>query len=524
MLPVASDPGTGFTLADLTGLLLVGSLTLILCAMAVRLSTRTGLPSLLLYLGVGMLIDVAGIEFRSDQLTLVLGYTALVLILIEGGLTTSWRSIRSAIAPAGMLATVGVVVSVGVVAVAGRYVLGWSWTTALLVAAIVSSTDAAAVFSVLRAVPLPRRLSGMLEAESGFNDAPVVILVTALAARAADPSEAIGPLALIGLAVAELAVGAVIGVAIGWGGAKLMRRAAAGSSGLFSIGIVAVAVLAYAVAASVHASGFLATYLAALVLGNLALPHRTAIDAFATALGWLAQIGLFVLLGMLVSPSGFADQIVPALVVGTVLLLLARPLSVLASVSWFGFSLREQAFLSWAGLRGAVPVVLATVPVIERAPDVEWIFELVFVLVVIFTLVQAPTLPALARRLGVIEEHRARSLSVETMPVEELGASMMHVAVGKRSHLHGVAIFELRLPKGSHITLIVRDGTTLVPGPRTRLMHGDQLLLVTTDVHRERTEEMLRAVSRGGRLAEWSAGPAARRRAGERHTPPAGSP
>ena len=175
----------GFTLADLSSLLLIGSLTVILCAMAVRLSTKTGLPSLLLYLGVGMLVDAAGIEFRSDQLTLVLGYAALVLILIEGGLTTSWGGIRRSVAPAALLSTVGVVVSVAVVALAGRFLLGWSWSTALLVAAIVSSTDAAAVFSVLRAVPLPRRLTGMLEAESGFNDAPVVILVTALAGSTA---------------------------------------------------------------------------------------------------------------------------------------------------------------------------------------------------------------------------------------------------------------------------------------------------------------------------------------------------
>lgn len=506
MLLLTGDPEAGFTLSHLTTLLLVGSLALILCAFAVRLSTRTGLPSLLLYLGVGLLIDEVAGDFHNNQLTLVLGYAALVLILIEGGLSTQWSSIGRAIAPASLLATLGVAVSVAVVAVAGRLLLGWSWTTALLVAAIVSSTDAAAVFSVLRAVPLPRRLTGMLEAESGFNDAPVVILVTALAARAADPDSATGPLALVGLAAAELAVGAAVGLSIGYLGGRLMRRAAADSSGLFSIGIVAVAVLAYAVGASLHASGFIATYLAALVLGNMALPHETAVEGFGSALGWLAQIGLFVLLGMRASPAGFAEQLIPALVIGSVLLLIARPLSVLASTSWFGFSLREQAFLSWAGLRGAVPIVLATVPMIAQAPDVDWIFELVFVLVVIFTLVQAPPMPWLARRLGVMEEHRARSLHVETTPVEELGASMMHVDVGRKSQLHGVAIFELRLPPGSHITLIVRDGETFVPTPRTRLAHGDQLLLVTTDQHRQRTEDMLRAVSRGGRLAEWNDG------------------
>ncbi|HRC41825.1 potassium/proton antiporter [Nostocoides sp.] len=508
MLPIASNTAAGFTLGDLTTVLLIGSATLIFCALAVRLSARTGLPSLLIYLGVGLAMgeNGLGIDFEDQQLTLVLGYAALVLILIEGGLTTQWSSIRRSIAPAGLLATVGVMVSIIVVAAAGRYLLDWSWTTALLVAAIVSSTDAAAVFSVLRSVPLPRRLTGMLEAESGFNDAPVVLLVAALAERAAAPESAQPPLAIAGLAILELAVGAFVGVVVGYVGGQLVRRGATASSGLFAIGIVAVAVLAYAAAASVHASGFLATYVAALVLGNIGLPHHVAVHGFAAALGWLAQIGLFVLLGLLASPAGFSDQIVPAIVVGLVLLLVARPLSVAASVSWFGFSLRQQAFLSWAGLRGAVPVVLATVPVIARAPNVEWIFDLVFVLVVIFTVVQAPTLPWVARRLGVVEQHRARELTLESTPIEELGASLLHVEVGAKSHLHGVAVFELRLPQGSDVTLILRGGESMVPTPRTRLLHGDQLLIVTTDAQREQTERRLRAISSAGRLAEWNGG------------------
>ncbi len=506
MLPLAGDAQTGFTLGELTTALLVGSLTLIVCVVAIRLSNRTGLPSLLIYLGIGLLIgeNGLGIRFEDEQLTLVLGYAALVLILIEGGLTTRWEGIKDSIAPAGLLATLGVGVSVVVVAVAAHFILGWSWNSAFLVAAIVSSTDAAAVFSVLRSVPLPRRLTGMLEAESGFNDAPVVLLVSALALAAANPGEAHSPLAILGLAAAELAGGAMIGPLVGYAGGQLMRRSAAGSSGLFSIGVIAVAVLAYAAAASLHASGFLATYLAALVLGNLGLPHQPAVHAFATAMGWLAQIGLFVLLGLLASPAGFAEQLVPALVVGLVLLLLARPLSVAASVSWFGFSLRQQAFLSWAGLRGAVPVVLATVPVIERAPNVDWIFDLVFVLVVIFTLLQAPTLPWVARRLGVTEAHRTRQLTVESTPVEELNASLLTVDVGPTSMLHGVAVFELRLPVGADVTLILRDGHNIVPTPRTKIHHGDQLLVVTTDAQRSRVEELMRAISEGGRLAEWT--------------------
>ena len=505
MLPLAAD-AAGFTLNSLSQALLVGSITLIVCIVAIRFSVRTGLPSLLIYLGVGLAIGESGlgIDYSDAQLTQVLGYAALILILAEGGLTTRWSSIRRALAPAALLATLGVAVSVAIVAAAGHYVLGWSWTTALLIGAIVSSTDAAAVFSVLRSVPLPARLTGMLEAEAGFNDAPVVILVTALATSAAHPGQGHSPTELVGLAGMELLGGALIGLAIGAGGGWLMRRNAAGSSGLFSIGIIALTVLAYAAGATLHLSGFIATYLCALVLGNLDLPHRVPVHAFATALGSLAQIALFVLLGLLASPGGFATQLLPALLVGVVLTFVARPASVAASVAWFGFSWREQAFLSWAGLRGAVPVVLATVPVTARAPDVNWIFDLVFVLVVVFTLVQAPSLPWVARRLGVTQQHLAQEMTVESTPISEVKGSLLHVVVGEESQLHGVAIFELRLPEGADVALIVRDGHTRVPTPRTRIQRGDHLMLVTTDAQRRRAERLIQAVSEHGRLAGWA--------------------
>ena len=494
-----------FTLTDLTPALLVGSVVLLVSVAAVRLSVKSGLPSLLIYLGIGLAIGESGfgIQFDSAELTQVLGYAALVLILAEGGLSTKWEGIRRSVAPAAVLSTLGVLVSVVVVATAARYLLHVEWTTALLVGAILSSTDAAAVFSVLRRVPLPRRITGMLEAESGFNDAPVVILVTALATRSADPGHAEPWFHLVLMGVFELGVGAAIGLAVGWLGGQFMRRAAGGSSGLFSIGVVALTVLAYAVAASVHTSGFIAVYLAALLLGNMRLPHRPAVLGFATALGWLAQIGLFVLLGLLASPSGMGDQIVPAIVIGLVLLLVARPLSVLASVSPFRLGLRDQAFLSWAGLRGAVPVVLATVPATVGAPNVAAIFDLVFVLVVIFTLVQAPTLPWVAQRLGIAEDLQSLDLAVESTPLEEMGAEMLQVTVGPASRLHGVEVFELRLPQGANVTLVVRGGRGFVPAGNTVIRRGDQLLIVTTAESRRGAEDRVRSVSQHGRLAGW---------------------
>jgi cell volume regulation protein A len=284
-----------------------------------------------------------------------------------------------------------------------------------------------------------------------------------------------------------------------------MRRAAGGSSGLFSIGVVALTVLAYAAAASVHASGFIACYLAALVLGNLRLPHGPAVKGLSTAMGWLAQIGLFVLLGLLASPSRMAGQILPAIVIGLVLLLVARPLSVLVSVGPFRFGWRDQVFLSWAGLRGAVPVVLATVPLTIGAHRVDWIFELVFVLVVIFTLIQGPTLPWLARRLRIAEDYQSLDLAVEATPLEEMGAEMLQVTVGEESRLHGVEVFELRLPEGANVTLVVRGGRGFVPVANTAIRSGDQLLIVATAESRSRAEKRVRAVSRLGRLAGWKA-------------------
>jgi len=481
---------------------------LLVAVAAVRLSVRSGLPSLLLYLGIGVVIGEAGagIRFDSAQLTQVLGYSALVLILAEGGLTTSWDDIRGSVAPAALLSTLGVVVSVVVVALAAHLVLDVSWTVALLVGAVLASTDAAAVFSVIRRVPLPNRLTGLLEAEAGFNDAPVVILVVALAAQASPGSGGHASWwQLLLMAVAELAGGAAVGLLIGYAGGHLMRRIGSSSSGLFSIGVMALTVLAYAVGARLHASGFLATYLSALVLGNMRLPHRAAVRGFAQALGWLAQIGLFVLLGLLVTPARLATQIVPAVVIGLALLLVARPLSVIVSLTPFKVPWRDQAFLSWAGLRGGVPIVLATVPLTTGTPGARRLFDLVFVLVVIFTLVQAPALPWVARRLAVTDTDRPLDLEVESTPLDELRADVLQMTVGVTSMLHGVEVFELRLPPGANVTLIVRGDEGFVPSPQTTLRHGDQLLIVATAQTRLAAERRVRQVSKEGRLAGWNA-------------------
>ena len=484
--------------------LLVASAVLLVAVAAVRLSTRVGVPSLLVYLALGVLIGEAGlgIQFSDAALTRTLGFCALVVIIAEGGLTTRWSVLRPVLGMASTLATLGVFVSVAVLGAAIHLLLRQPWPLALLYGAVLSSTDAAAVFSTLRRLRLRPRLSAVLEAESGINDAPAVILVLALSAAVGQVAAPPWWLQILVIAY-ELVGGAVIGLAVGALGAFALRRFALPAAGLYPLAAIGLTVLAYAVGGAAHASGFLAVYGAGLVLGNARLPHRQAMLGFADGLAWLAQIGLFVLLGLLVSPAHLPRVVLPAILIGAVLVLLARPVSVLASVTWFGLSWREQAFLSWAGLRGAVPIVLATVPLSLGVTGADTLFDVVFVLVVIFTLAQTSTIPPAARRLRVIAASEATELRVETAPLDAMGADLLQVEVPAGSQLAGVHVDELRLPAGAVVTLVVRRGAGFVPGPRTRLRVGDNLLVVATVGCRDAAERRLRAVSRRGRLARW---------------------
>ncbi|MDX2758806.1 potassium/proton antiporter [Streptomyces europaeiscabiei] len=491
------------TVHDLNQLLLVCSLVLLVAVAAVRISSRSGLPSLLVYLGIGIAMGQDGIgdiHFDNAELTQVIGYAALVVILAEGGLGTKWKEIKPALPAASSLALVGVAVSVGVTAAGAHYLIGLEWRQSLIIGAVVSSTDAAAVFSVLRKIPLPARVTGTLEAESGFNDAPVVILVASLSMA--------GPVehwyALIGEIGLELAIGAAIGLAVGWLGSWALRHVALPASGLYPIAVMAIAVAAYAAGALAHGSGFLAVYLASMVLGNAKLPHWPATRGFAEGVGWIAQIGMFVLLGLLVTPHDLADDIWPALVIGLVLTMVARPLSVVVALTPFRVPWREQTLLSWAGLRGAVPIILATIPMVSGVEGSRRIFNIVFVLVVVYTLVQGPTLPWLARKLrlgGSGDE--AADLGIESAPLERLRGHLLSVAIPEKSRMHGVEVNELRLPPGAAVTLVVRDGTSFVPLPTTVLRRGDELLVVATDPVRDQAERRLRAVGQGGKLADW---------------------
>ncbi|UOY02897.1 potassium/proton antiporter [Blastococcus sp. PRF04-17] len=484
--------------------LAIGAAVVLVAAVALRLADRLGLPSLLLYLALGLALGESGlgIDFEDAELTQTLGVAALVIILAEGGLTTRWADVRRAIGPGLALATVGVVVSVAVTAAITVLVLDVSWGFALLLAAVIGSTDAAAVFATLRRLPLPRRLAAAIEAESGLNDAPAILLVTTLAAYLTDVDDAAWWSVVLQV-VAQLLGGAVVGIAVGFAGAELLRRVALPLAGFYPLAMLALCVLAFSTATLVTASGIVAVYLCGLVLGNAALPHRSASIGFAEGMASLAQIGLFVLLGLLASPSRLLDALGPALVVGGALLLVARPLSVVSCLVWFRWPWAQQAFVSWAGLRGAVPIVLATFPLTADVPGAGRIFDTVFVLVVVFTLVQGWSLPWVARKLRIAAPVVPRDVEVESAPLEELDAELMQLTVPPGSRLHGVYLPELRLPEDAAVVLIVREGRSFVPDRSTRLMRGDQALLVSARRSRPEAERRLRAVSRAGRLASW---------------------
>lgn len=488
--------------AELNLAVLAATTVLLLGVAAVRVSTGAGFPSLLLYLALGLVIGEAGLglSFEDAALAQTLSTIALAVILAEGGLTTRLPVIRPVASLAGVLATVGVAVSVTITSTLAWLLLDVDARTAVLLGAVVSSTDAAAVFAVMRTVPLPARTRATLEAESGFNDPPVIILVMLVVS---DAWHSLNPaLAMLGF-LQQMLVGAAVGAAVAYAGRWVLSHLALPATGLYPLATLAFAMLGFGAAGIGGGSPFVAVYVAGLLLGNAGLPHHNATLGFAEGLAWLSQIGLFVLLGLLASPSRLDEALLPALVVGVALTFVARPLAVLLCATPFRLPWREQVFVSWAGLRGAVPIVLATFPITAGLPGAHRVFDVTFLLVVVFTLVQGPTLPWLSRRLGVTQGGHTRELEIEHAPFEEIGATMLTCDIPQESRLNGVEVAELRLPGDAVVALVLRNGTLFVPRGDTVLRRGDHLLLAVTDTHRAAVEKRLRAVSRAGRLATW---------------------
>ncbi|MDN5804772.1 MAG: potassium/proton antiporter, partial [Microlunatus sp.] len=399
---------------------------------------------------------------------------------------------------------VGIGISVALMATFSHFVLGLDWWLAILLGAATSPTDAAAVFSVLRNVPLPHKLRGVVEAESGLNDAPTVLLVALASSAALSGHSDLGPVTAGGLVILELAAGIGLGILLGWLGAQILARIALPASGLYPLATVVWIVYTYGATSSLHASGFAAVYVCALVLGNANLPHRGATRSFVEGTGWIAQIGLFVMLGLLAEPERLNQQtVVVALLAGLFLTFVARPASVFLAATACRLPFLEQIFLSWAGLRGAVPIIMATVPLSMGVPGAEYLFDVVLVFVIVFTCLQAPTLPFVARKLGLVDPERARDVEVEVAPLDKISADLLQVWIPESSRIAGVEIGELRLPRHTVVSLVIRGQTPFTPTARERLRVGDELLIVTPTSERDRTEHRLAMLSRQGRLARW---------------------
>jgi cell volume regulation protein A len=478
-------------------ILIAGAILLVAVAASVA-TRRARFPLLITFLGLGMLLGsegIGGIYFDDAGLARSIGIVGLIAILFEGGLTTERRDFKSVAAPAFLLSTVGVLVTMLITGLAAHALFDLSWTNSFLLGAVVGSTDAAAVFATLRFTRLRRRLASVLAAESGVNDPTAVALTLGFIAWI--QSSAYGVDDIVVLLIRQLGLGLVIGVALGAIASRLLPRMPTELAPFAPVASVAAAGLAYGVAAAAHASGFLSVYVVALWIGNTPMPLRRTIVAFHEGIAFLAQVVLFIVLGLLVFPSHLAPVAWSAVALTAVLVFVARPLAVMLCLVPLRFPAREQLFLSWAGLRGAVPIVLATFALSARVPGSATIFNAVFFVTLISTLAQGLTLEPFARRLGLSTEARPfYSPPVEISAIRALGSDLLEVEVGSDDAIVGTTVSALELPPEAIVMLIVRGESGIPPRGGTAIAAGDRLYVLV------RGEARAAAEAAVGRWAE----------------------
>lgn len=450
---------------------------LVLSVLFSRPSEKIGIPVVLVFLLIGLLVGAQfGHDFIDFELAFRIGTMGLVLILFDGGLNTPYRQVREHLLPASLLATLAVVGTAALVALVA-WSLGLDWMMALLLGAIVSSTDAAAVFSALRGsgVQLSRRVGATLELESGLNDPMAVILTLTLTSQLVGGT----PFSLpdfLGHVAMQLVIGLGAGLAIGWLGSQLLARIRVPAAGLYPALTLAMALLAFGVPTLFMGSGFLAVYVAALMLGNQRLPYRSGILRVHDALAWLAQISMFLVLGLLAVPQILVSFGWRGLVVALALALLARPLMVAACLLPFRYSARETAFISWVGLRGAVPILLATYPVLAGVDEAMTLFHLVFFVVVVNAVIPGATVRWAVSLFGVERGGVERPAPVlEINAIDSLPVQIISFNLHPAALVTGQPARMLPLPAGADILLVVREREALPVMPDTVLQAGDHV-------------------------------------------------
>ena len=466
--------------------LVIGAILILLSIGIAKLSDNLGVPVLVLFLGLGMLAGSegpGGIFFADAALAQSVGTVCLMFILFAGGLDTHWSETKKVFWPAARLSTLGVLVTAVAIGLFAHVVLGLQLLTGLMLGAIISSTDAAAVFSVLRSrsVSLRGNLKPLLELESGSNDPMAVFLTVGLISVMSTPGKSL--VDLIPLFIIQMGLGALAGFGFG----RLMtlgfNRVKIPYEGMYPVYAVACASLIYGATAAAGGSGFLAVYIAGIIAGNSSFIHKRSLVRFMDGLAWLSQIGMFLTMGLLVFPSHILPTFGLGIAVSVFLIVAARPLSVFLSLAWTRYGWRERVFLSWVGLRGAVPIILATYPLLAGFQSAGEIFNVVFFIVLTSALLQGWSIPFVARLLRVdAPPPRERVVPLELTEPEGMNAEIMDFVVPAKSAVIGKPLVELGLPRDSLVVLIGRRDQFIVPSGGTVMEEGDTILaLVNKD-------------------------------------------
>jgi cell volume regulation protein A len=463
------------------------------------LAERMRIPGLLLFLALGMLAGsegIGGIAFDDTELARTLGTIALVLILFEGGLTAGWSEIRPVLGTAASLATVGTAVTAVIAGLAAKEIFGLSTLEGMLVGAAIAATDSAAIFAVLRRSTLEKRLARTLEGESGMNDPVALLLVIGFIEWIQEPG--FGFADMLGLLALKLAIGTAIGVAVGRLSVAGLDRVRLPTDGIYPVATIAIASLSFGLAELAHGSGFLAVYLTALALGSARIPARRTIVAFHEGLGWVAQISLFILLGLLVFPSMLGDVALKGLALSAVLIVLARPVAAFAATAFAPLNGKERLMLGWGGLRGGAPIWLATFPVVAGIGSGDELFAIVFFVVVSSTLVQGASFEPLAQRLGLTtDEPSLPRRLLESGRIRRMGGDVIAYRLPPGAAAAGHYVRELELPREALVNVIVRDGHAIPPRGSTELQEGDELHILVRGELRDEVEEQTKAWTKG---------------------------